>query len=43
MTGRLSVSLGAERYRRLLEAAGLVLIDEMEDEGDNHYYRAARP
>jgi hypothetical protein len=43
MTGLLSVSLGAERYRRLLEAAGLVLIDEMEDEGDNHYYRAARP
>ena len=40
MTGRLSVSLGAEEYRRLLEAAGLVLIDEMEDEGDNHYYLA---
>jgi SAM-dependent methyltransferase len=43
MTGRLSISLGAEGYRRLLEAAGLVLIDEMEDEGGNHYYLAARP
>ncbi len=42
MTGRLSQSLGAQSYRRLLENAGLTLIDEMEDEGENHYYVAAR-
>jgi Methyltransferase domain. len=42
MTGRQSVSLGAEGYRRLLEAAGMELIDETEDEGENHYYLAAR-
>jgi SAM-dependent methyltransferase len=42
MTGRPSVSLGAEDYRRLLENAGLALIDEMDDEGENHYYVAAR-
>ena len=43
MTGRPSVSLGAEHYRQLLEEAGLDLVDEMDDEGDNHYYVAARP
>jgi SAM-dependent methyltransferase len=43
MTGLLSVSLGAEGYRRLLGTAGMELIDETEDEGDNHYYVAARP
>lgn len=42
MTGLLSVSLGAERYRRLLGKAGLELVDEMEDEGENHYYVASR-
>lgn len=42
MTGRLSISLGAGSYRRLLENAGLDLVDEMEDEGENHYYVAAR-
>ncbi|HET7553119.1 MAG TPA: class I SAM-dependent methyltransferase [Gemmatimonadaceae bacterium] len=40
MTGRSSVSLGAERYRQLLKMAGLELIDEMDDEGENHYYVA---
>jgi SAM-dependent methyltransferase len=43
MTGRESVSLGAEGYRRLLEAAGMELIDETEDEGENHYYLATKP
>jgi SAM-dependent methyltransferase len=42
MTGLPSVSLGAEEYRRLLETAGLELVDEMEDEGENHYYVASR-
>jgi len=43
MTGRRSESLGAEAYWRLLEAAGLVSIDEADDEGDNHYYMALKP
>ncbi len=38
MTGRPSLSLGAETYRSLLEDASLTLIDEFEDEGENHYY-----
>jgi SAM-dependent methyltransferase len=42
MTGLPSVALGAESYRRLLETAGLELVDEMEDEGENHYYVASR-
>jgi SAM-dependent methyltransferase len=43
MTGLRSESLGAAAYRRLLETAGLVLLDETEDEGDNHYYMALKP
>jgi 2-polyprenyl-3-methyl-5-hydroxy-6-metoxy-1,4-benzoquinol methylase len=37
-----SVSLGAERYKALLAASGLSLIEEFEDEGGNHYYHAIR-
>jgi cyclopropane fatty-acyl-phospholipid synthase-like methyltransferase len=37
-TGRESVSLGAATYRALLAAAGLTLLREHEDEGENHYY-----
>ena len=43
LTGRKSVSLGAEAYRRIVEAAGLILDDETEDEGQNHYYLIRRP
>ena len=43
MTGQRSASLGAQRYRQLLEAAGLHLSDETDDEGDNHYYMAFKP
>lgn len=43
MTGRRSVSLGAEAYRDLLERAGLLLSGETNDEGDNHYYMAFKP
>ena len=43
MTGQPSVSLGAETYRRLLKMSGLALIDETEDEGQNHYYVALKP
>ncbi|WP_353722315.1 class I SAM-dependent methyltransferase [Dyadobacter sp. 676] len=33
-----SISLGTESYVKLLTASGLSLIEEFEDEGDNHYY-----
>lgn len=39
-TGRESRSLGADRYRELLCAAGLALRGEQDDEGGNHYYDA---
>ena len=42
MTGRPSRSLGAERYKRLLSGAGLALMDEFEDEGENHYFSAVK-
>jgi 2-polyprenyl-3-methyl-5-hydroxy-6-metoxy-1,4-benzoquinol methylase len=41
LTGRQSQSLGDENYRRLLADAGLVVIGEYEDEGENHYYDTA--
>nr|WP_295934607.1 class I SAM-dependent methyltransferase [uncultured Dyadobacter sp.] len=37
-----STSLGAERYKELLIASGLSLIEEFEDEGENHYYHALK-
>ena len=37
-----SRSLGAEKYKELLEASGLSLIEEFEDEGENHYYHAEK-
>jgi 2-polyprenyl-3-methyl-5-hydroxy-6-metoxy-1,4-benzoquinol methylase len=40
MTGLESRSLGAAEYRRELSAAGLSVIREFEDEGENHYYDA---
>lgn len=43
LTGRESVSLGAESYEEILRAEGLVPIGEDLDEGQNHYYFASRP
>jgi 2-polyprenyl-3-methyl-5-hydroxy-6-metoxy-1,4-benzoquinol methylase len=43
LTGRESVSLGSDAYRRLLTAEGLVDLEEAEDEGENHYYFARKP
>ena len=40
MTGLESVSLGAEKYKVLLDTAGLTVSDEYEDEGQNHYFDA---
>ncbi|WP_262692246.1 class I SAM-dependent methyltransferase [Kordiimonas aestuarii] len=43
LTGRRSVSLGADSYERVLAAAGLSLLDGYTDEGENHYYDVAKP
>jgi 2-polyprenyl-3-methyl-5-hydroxy-6-metoxy-1,4-benzoquinol methylase len=40
LTGGASLSLGADGYRAALMAAGLTLVDEYVDEGDNHYFDA---
>jgi SAM-dependent methyltransferase len=40
MTELESLSLGAERYRELLGAAGISVAEEYEDEGENHYFDA---
>ena len=42
LTDRESISLGRERYLQILSAAGLVLVGEAVDEGDNHYYFSVR-
>ncbi len=42
LTGRESVSLGGEAYRANLAAAGLTIVGEGQDEGDNHYYNARK-
>ena len=38
LTGQQSLSLGTKSYKDLLSDAGLVLVDEYLDEGENHYY-----
>jgi hypothetical protein len=43
LTDRESISLGAERYRQLLKAEGLILEGEQTDEGENHYYLLSKP
>ena len=42
MTGRQSQSLGAQAYDRLLRGAGLTLVAQAHDEGENHYYFVER-
>jgi SAM-dependent methyltransferase len=42
LTGRRSLSLGADAYQSVLAPAGLVLVDEYQDEGDNHYFDGER-
>jgi SAM-dependent methyltransferase len=41
MTGLESISLGGEEYRKLLGAAGISVLDEYEDVGENHYFDAS--
>jgi SAM-dependent methyltransferase len=43
LTGQKSVSLGSDRYRKIVESEGLALVGETEDEGQNHYYFACKP
>jgi 2-polyprenyl-3-methyl-5-hydroxy-6-metoxy-1,4-benzoquinol methylase len=43
LTQRESVSLGAQCYREVLQAEGLILVEEMSDEGNNHYYSVRKP
>jgi len=43
VTGRTSVSIGDEAYKAALSGAGLTLLGEVVDEGDNHYYDARKP
>ncbi len=42
MTGQKSISLGRDGYRQALESESLVLVDERTDEGENHYFFAAK-
>ena len=42
MTDKPSRSLGAERYRALMSASGLSIMDELRDEGGNHYFSGIR-
>jgi 2-polyprenyl-3-methyl-5-hydroxy-6-metoxy-1,4-benzoquinol methylase len=43
LTGHESLSLGGEAYKAALSDAGLTLVGEYVDEGDNHYFDACRP
>lgn len=42
MTGQHSISLGAEKYRELLAAENLSLIEEWTDEGGNYYFNSVK-
>nr|WKN38854.1 class I SAM-dependent methyltransferase [Tunicatimonas sp. TK19036] len=42
MTGQSSRSLGREKYQELLSSSGLSLIEEFEDEGENHYFNTVK-
>jgi SAM-dependent methyltransferase len=42
MTEQHSVSLGEKRYKQLLLESGLSVIEEFEDEGENHYYHSIK-
>jgi SAM-dependent methyltransferase len=41
-TDRLSISLGADAYRAALRSAGMSIVNEMEDEGNNYYYDSVK-
>jgi 2-polyprenyl-3-methyl-5-hydroxy-6-metoxy-1,4-benzoquinol methylase len=41
LTGRPSISLGAQTYQQIIVSAGMELVSQTEDEGQNHYYECA--
>jgi cyclopropane fatty-acyl-phospholipid synthase-like methyltransferase len=43
LTGRQSHSLGRHAYKSMLLEAGMKLVDEYVDEGENHYYESVKP
>jgi len=43
MTEQRSISLGSEEYRALIKAAGLLISEEFDDEGGNHYFSGIKP
>ena len=43
LTNRESISLGAARYKEIIQDAGLELTGEASDEGENHYYFVSKP
>ena len=43
LTGKTSVSIGSDTYRKLIESEGLALVGASEDEGQNHYYFVCKP
>jgi hypothetical protein len=40
MTEQPSISLGAKKHKELIKASGLLLVEEFEDEGENHYFNS---
>jgi cyclopropane fatty-acyl-phospholipid synthase-like methyltransferase len=42
MTEQLSISLGAEKYKELIAASGLSLIEEWADEGGNYHFNSEK-
>lgn len=42
LTQRRSISLGAEAYARILDRMGMDLVEQFQDEGENHYYLAVK-
>lgn len=42
LTGRNSRSLGREQYKSLLEHVGMSIVQELTDEGQNHYFSAIK-
>jgi SAM-dependent methyltransferase len=42
MSEQVSRSLGADQYRELITNSGLSMINEVDDEGGNHYFNALR-
>ena len=42
LTGRISTSLGAKIYKKVLNECGVRVVEEFYDEGDNHYFSAIK-